>query len=51
MIVTEKDLEKHPMICYSCDKLIEVGQKYEKITTHSKQKILVHTDCICGKGE
>lgn len=50
MIVTEKDSEKHS-ICYVCDKMLLVGQSYENITTHSKTKIVVHSDCISGKGE
>lgn len=51
MIVNKEDLKKYSMIiCYICAKPMEVGQSYEKITTHSKQKIVVHTDCICRKG-
>ena len=46
MIVTEKELEKKLLICYCCNKPLETGQSYEKITTHSKKKIVVHTDCI-----
>lgn len=46
MIVTEKDLEKKVLTCYVCNKPLEVGESYEKITTHSKKKIIVHTDCI-----
>ena len=45
MIVTEKDVEKHST-CYICNKILLVGQSYEKITTHSKNKIVVHTECI-----
>ena len=51
MIVTENDIEKKMFICYVCGKLLKVGDSYEKITTYSKKKIVVHTDCICGKGE
>ena len=51
MIVTENDIEKKMLICYVCNKLLEVGDRYEKITTHSKKKIVIHTDCICRKGE
>lgn len=46
MIVTEQDLEKEPMICYSYNKRMEVGQKYERIVTKRKSEIVVHTDCI-----
>jgi hypothetical protein len=52
MIVNENDLKKYSMIiCYVCGKPMEVGQSYEKITTHSNAEIVVHTDCICRKGE
>ena len=51
MIVTKEDLENKFMNCYVCGKLLEVGQSYEKITTHSKRKIVVHTDCIRKGGE
>lgn len=49
MIVTEDDIEKNKLsqkYCDLCGKSFEVGQSYEKITTHSKQKIIVHTECI-----
>ena len=38
MIVAEKDIEKNLMICYSYNNPMEVGQKYEKITTRRKTK-------------
>ena len=46
MIATEKDIEKKVLICYICNKSLEVGNRYEKITTHGKKKIVIHTDCI-----
>lgn len=46
MIVTDLDLLKEPMICYSCNNPMEVGQKYERIVTNRKSEIIVHTDCI-----
>lgn len=46
MIVTEKDLEKKTLMCHICNKPLEVGDRYEEITTHSKRKIVIHTDCI-----
>jgi hypothetical protein len=46
MIVTENDLKKYIMICHCCNKRMEVGQSYEKITTHSKSKLVLHTECI-----
>ena len=46
MIVSEKDIEKKVLTCYVCDKMLEVGQSYEMITTNSKKEIVVHTDCI-----
>jgi len=55
MIVTEKDVsEKGKLkykVCNICNKGFEAGQRYEKITTHSHSKLIIHTDCICGKGE
>ena len=51
MIVTEKDIEKKVLICYVCDKPLEVGDRYETIKTKRKSKLIIHTDCICGKGE
>ena len=50
MIVTKEDSEKYSC-CYVCDKPLLVGQSYEKVTTHSKRKIVVHTDCIRKGGE
>lgn len=38
MIVTEKDLEKYRMICHICNRYMKVGQKYEKVTSHSKKE-------------
>lgn len=46
MIVNSKDIEQKPMYCHVCDKALEVGQSYEKITTHGRKKIVVHTNCI-----
>lgn len=46
MIATEKEVEKNLMTCHVCYEAIKVGESYEKITTHSKKKIIVHTDCI-----
>lgn len=43
---TEKEVEKCLLVCYCCNKVIMLGQSYEKITTHNKKKIVVHTDCI-----
>ena len=51
MIVTENDIEEKMLICYTCNKPLNVGDRYEKITTYSKKEIVVHTDCIYGKGE
>lgn len=50
MIVTEDDLINTSKLqykkCYICDNGFETGQSYEKITTHRKSKLIVHTDCI-----
>lgn len=46
MKVTEKDLYNESMICYSCNKQMEIGQSYERIVTNRKSEIIVHTDCI-----
>ena len=51
MFPTEKEVDKCLLVCYCCNKVITAGQSYEKITTHSKRKIVVHTDCICEKGD
>ena len=50
-IVTENDIEKKMLMCYVCNKPLEVGDRYETIKTNRKSKIVVHTDCICKKGE
>jgi RNase P subunit RPR2 len=50
MIATEEGLKDKLVYCYVCNKPLKVGQSYEKITTHSNNEIVVHTDCICGKG-
>ena len=50
MIVVEDDLEKPTKLkykyCNLCDKPFEVGQLYEKVTSHSKTKMILHLDCI-----
>jgi hypothetical protein len=49
MIVKEDDLENNKLskkYCDLCDKPFEVGQSYEKITTHRKSKLIIHTECI-----
>lgn len=55
MIVSEDDLINTSKLqykkCHICDKEFQIGQSYEKITTHRKSKLVVHTDCICRKGE
>ena len=46
MIVTENDIEKNKLPCCSlCDKEFKVGESYEKITTHRKSKLVIHTEC------
>jgi hypothetical protein len=53
MIVTEKDIsDKGSLkykVCNVCNKEFKTGQSYEKITTHRKSKLIIHTGCI-GKG-
>lgn len=46
MIVNKEDLKHNFIICYVCGKVLEEGQSYEKIITHSKAEITVHTNCI-----
>lgn len=46
MIVSEKDIKGKILICYNCDKPLEVGDRFEKVTTKRKSEIVVHTDCI-----
>jgi hypothetical protein len=47
MIVDEKVLEKLKYTyCNLCGRPFELGQSHEKITTHRKSKLIVHTDCV-----
>ena len=48
MKVTKKD---NVMLCCVCNKPLSVGDTYEKITTSRGSELIVHTDCICEKGE
>ena len=49
MIVTENDLKNYKIYqpyCDICGKAFKLNESYEKITTHSKRKLIIHTDCI-----
>lgn len=50
MIVTEEDLNSDKglkdKICSLCSKEFQVGESFEKIMTHRKSKLILHTDCI-----
>jgi len=50
MIVLKDDLDDEKKlkykVCNLCGKPFEVGQSYEKITTHRKSKLIIHTECI-----
>jgi len=53
MIVTEDDLNKNKLsqkYCDVCGKDFKVSESYEKITTHRKSKLMIHTDCIMKVG-
>lgn len=47
-IVTKRHKAVIKKKCDICDLKFELGDSFERITTHSKRKILLHTDCIKG---
>ena len=46
MIVTKKDLTNKLMICRVCNNRLNIGDKYEKISTSRNNELVVHTNCI-----
>jgi len=50
-IITKRHKAVVKRKCDICEQPFVLGQSFERITTHSHRELIIHTECICGKGE